>query len=479
MSLKNVKSWLNDHFSIRANLTILYSLAAFALLGLISLFLYWETLNLLHRADYQFLSDEADAIQQFVNGKKIDLNLLKKDIVDLPTQHNESIFRYYTRLYKSDGQVLLETPGIETVFPLSTASVLAEKHFTDKKYFWHKTDTSKYLVIQSRIHYPDDTNGIVQIVLDVSFQHEVMSDRSFVIFILITSAVCSLLLGFIVTHRGMRSLYTLTDTVKNISVKSLHQRVDPQTLPKDLRELGVAFNQMLDRMESSITRLKQFSSDLAHELRTPIHNLIGETEIVLSRPHHLEEYQHLLVSNIEEYQRISQLIENILFLSRAENPQLAIQKTRISVQNEIALICEFYDIMADEKQIAITYSGDAELYADIIMFRRMISNLLTNAIKYTPNNGAINIVVTQALQDVIITIKDNGIGIDQKHIPLLFDRFYRVDSARSQESGGVGLGLAIVKSIVDLHQGQIEIESEPNSGTTVRIKFPAYIQPSS
>src|SRR5438132_6660192 len=147
----------------------------------------------------------------------------------------------------------------------------------------------------------------------------------------------------------MRSLYLLTNQVKNITVTSLHQRIDPENLPKELKSLGLAFNQMLDRMESSFTRLKQFSSDLAHELRMPINNLIGETEIVISRDHSLADYQQVMMSHLEEYQRISHLIENILFLSRAENPHMEIEKTWLNLQDEIAFICEYYEALAEEK----------------------------------------------------------------------------------------------------------------------------------
>jgi len=272
-------------------------------------------------------------------------------------------------------------------------------HVSKKTFRWYSYNNNNYLLVQAPIKYAKDKYGVVQIVLDISYQHMVMSDRKYLMIALLVSALSSLFLGFFITHRGMKSLYLLTSTVKKITATSLHQRVDPKSLPKELNPLGIAFNQMLDRIESSFVRLKQ-------------------------------------------------------------------------VYDEIAVVSEYYQAMADEKNISITYEGKAHLHGNSIMFRRMISNLLSNALKYTHENGWIKIVISFHHSLVKITLSDNGIGIPPEHLPKVFDRFYRVDSARSQLSGGTGLGLAIVKSIVDLHHGHITITSVPDHGTTVTLNFP-------
>jgi len=471
MSLKNAKPIFLKKVSIRTRLTLFYSLAAFILLTIITLFLYWETTNILYKANYQFLLDEADSIQYVLRTKPTDLNTLKQEVIELPDKSGDSIYRYFIRVYNENKHVMIETPGLAAILP---ADKLFSSVKLDKVSFrWYSSKNTKYLVLQSPISLTDKKNGSIQIMLDISHQHSVISDRKILIIVLLVSTLSSLLLGFFIAHRGMQSLYVLTDTVKKITATSLHRRIDPNSLPKELDKLGLAFNQMLDRIESSFVRLKQFSSDLAHELRTPINNLIGETEITLSRAHSIDEYQHVLISNLEEFQRISQLIENILFLSRAENPQLEIQKTLLSAHDEIAVICDYYQAMADEKNITVTYEGKADLHVNPIMFRRMISNILSNSLNYTPAGGWIRFVITDLHnQHVQIVLSDNGIGIPAEHLPKIFDRFYRVDSARSQHSGGVGLGLAIVKSIVDLHQGTLSITSEPEKGTRICLIFP-------
>lgn len=472
MFLKNVNSNLLSKISIRTRLTVFYSIAAFILLTVITVFLYWETINILYKADYQFLSDEVESIQYAMQNKQANLAALKKEAIASPTQAIDSIYRYYVRIFDDHSQILIETPEISHILPPDTNISLTHKHVSKKTFRWYSYNNNNYLLVQAPIKYSKGKYGAVQIVLDISYQHTVMSDRKYLMVALLVSALSSLFLGFFITHRGMKSLYLLTGTVKKITATSLHQRIDPKSLPKELNPLGIAFNQMLDRIESSFVRLKQFSSDLAHELRIPINNLIGETEIVLSRNHTINEYQQVLMSNLEEYQRVSQLIENMLFLSRAEHPQLEIQKTLLNVYDEIAVVSEYYQAMADEKNISITYEGKAHLHGNSIMFRRMISNLLSNSLKYTHENGWIKILISFHHSLVKITLSDNGIGIPPEHLPKVFDRFYRVDSARSQLSGGTGLGLPIVKSIVDLHQGHITITSTPDHGTTVTLNFP-------
>ncbi len=239
-------------------------------------------------------------------------------------------------------------------------------------------------------------------------------------------------------------------------------------------QLGIAYNQMLDRIEDSVEKLIQFSDDIAHELRTPINNLMGEAEIILSRAATHEEYQQVTGSILEELTRIYQIVENILFLARAENPQMELQKAPINVAAATQMMVRFYQAMADEKNIKIMIEGDEVIVANEIMFRRLMGNLLSNAIKYSNNNDVIHIAIMPMSDSVQITVKDNGIGIAAEHVPMLFQRFFRSDISRSQLSGGTGLGLAIAKSIVDLHSGTIAVRSVVNGGTTFTILLPVH-----
>src|SRR3990167_11446360 len=267
---------------------------------------------------------------------------------------------------------------------------------------------------------PSHPSWMIQVALDASYQKKTVNAyRKILIGTLALGTLLAIVLGILIARRAMSHLRELTQTTQKITVDSLHQRLEPKNWPVELQTLAIAFNHMLERIEDSFSRMTQFSGDLAHELRTPINNLIGETEVLLTGKSSLQEYRHGMESNLEELQRITHLIENLLFLSRAENPQLDLKRELLHIEQEVAVVIEYYRSAADEKNIALTYDGHATLYANQIMFRRMISNLLTNALKYTPAHGKIHCRI-QSDPEVQIVIRDNGIGIDQEHLPKIF-----------------------------------------------------------
>lgn len=468
--LKNVSEFFRSLKSIKTRLTLFYTLAVFVLLMIFALFLYWFSLHVSYQADYEFLSDEVDTIQYILEDKS-NIDALKEAIIESPKQPNRSIYHYFIRVLDNDKKIIAKTPGMDLVLPENQNIHKTTEMLGKKRYYWYENGKTNFLLIQSPINISHHAKpGLIQVALDVSYQHHIVKDRKKLIFILLIGILSSLLIGFLIARRGLRSFYLLTETVHKITTTSLNQRVDPKTLPIELNELGSAFNKMLDRIETSFIRLKQFSADLSHELRTPITNLIGQTEVTLAYDQSVSGYRKVLESNLEEFQRLSSLMENILFLSKAENPRLELKKSWLNIHEEIEMICEFYQAMFDEKSIKVSQSGNASLFANSVMMRRMISNILSNAIKYTPQNGSVAFEIQETTESIQITVSDTGIGIAAEHIPHLFDRFYRIDAARSS-TPGTGLGLAIVKSIVELHEGNINIASEINKGTTISITF--------
>jgi len=234
--------------------------------------------------------------------------------------------------------------------------------------------------------------------------------------------------------------------------------------------LTIALDAMLARLEESFARLTEFSANLAHELRTPINNLRGEAEVALSRARSEEEYRHIIESSIEEYERLSRMVGDILFLAR---PDQGLLLDRIEVRAEIETLAEYYRNVADEQQIAITIQGTGSVSAEPHLFQRAVGNIISNALYYTPSGGHIGVTI-EAAQDgwLEIRIKDDGIGIPAPDLPLIFDRFYRSAQARLRHNQGSGLGLAIVRSIMLLHGGSVGISSDPGQGTVVTLRFP-------
>ncbi len=456
--------------SIKTRLILFYTFAAFILLTVVALFLYWGTINILYKADYQFLANEVDEIQYMLQGDTFHPAEIKKEMAGIPAEPSGSLYRYYVRLLNDQRVPIFETAGMNQI--LSTdkfGDIRKIKH--EKHYFWYNKDDTHYLLIEAPIKMGNH-NGYVQILLDVSYQHAIVHDRNKLYFALLVGTLCALLIGFLTAQRGMRSLYLLTETAQNITATSLHQRIDPQSWPVELRPLAAQLNEMLARIENSFMRLKQFSADLSHELRTPITNLISGTEVTLSYGDSKEEFRNTLESNLEELHAMSHMIENILFLARTENPQFSLQKQSLDARKEIELILDYHQPIADEKNILLSLQGDSQLDANLIMFRRAINNLLTNALKYT-NTGAVQCHINKIdKRNIQIAISDTGIGISENDLPHIFDRFYRVDASRDQRRGGIGLGLPIVKSIVELHQGAIKVSSKVGVGTTFFLTFP-------
>lgn len=268
------------------------------------------------------------------------------------------------------------------------------------------------------------------------------------------------LLGWLAVRHGLRPLSRLTSLVESISAQQLHQRLQPHAMPVELQALAHAFNAMLTRLADSMSRLSDFSSDLAHELRTPINNLLTQTQVSLAKTRSISDYQEVLYSNLEEYERLARMIADMLFLAKADNGLMLPQKQRLDLVHECQMVVEFYEALAADKQLQLSLQGEAIIDGDAVMIRRAISNILTNAIRHTPPQGQIAMILVSEASRCVLHLDNTGSAIAPEHLPRLFDRFYRADASRQRCDEGAGLGLAITKSIIEAHQGYIEVSSD-------------------
>jgi two-component system heavy metal sensor histidine kinase CusS len=234
---------------------------------------------------------------------------------------------------------------------------------------------------------------------------------------------------------------------------------------------------MLGRLHNSFARLSDFSSDLAHELRTPINNLMGQTQVALSRIRNAEDYRAVLESNLEEYERLARMIRDMLFLAQADNAQsdsaqLPLHAEQLDLRTELDKIAEFYQMAADERGVKITSSGSGSITADRILVQRAIGNLISNALQHSPKNSEVHTCVSSTDDALELQVSNHGAGIPSEHLERIFDRFYRINNARRKTDTGSGLGLAIVKSIMELHGGHVSVESQAKQLTTFTLHFP-------
>jgi two-component system heavy metal sensor histidine kinase CusS len=266
----------------------------------------------------------------------------------------------------------------------------------------------------------------------------------------------------------------VAETARQIGSATLNARIHAAGYPVEVRTLANAFNAMLERLEDSFARLSRFSADIAHELRTPVNNIRGESEVALARIRTPEEYTEVLTSCLEESVRLSELIESLLFLARSESPGDHLKRTREDLAALLASLREYYDAAATEAGVELRLESAANLHADVdkALLQRALGNLVSNALAHCSAGDRIQLRAVRQNGTVRLEVHDSGAGIPPDALPRVFDRFYRADPARSRHAGGAGLGLAIVQQIVFLHGGTVEISSEPGRGTTVSVVLP-------
>jgi two-component system heavy metal sensor histidine kinase CusS len=280
-------------------------------------------------------------------------------------------------------------------------------------------------------------------------------------------------LGFAAVRRGLRPLYGMIAKANGISAHRLDRRLETDRMPAELRELGLAFNAMLDRLEDGVQRLSGFAADLAHDLRTPVNALMLQAQVALSRERPAEEYQALLASTLEEYERLARMIENTLFLARADNAQLALRCEVLDVHAELARICDYFEVLAEDRNVSLSLAGTPALTlrADPVLLRRAVNNLVSNAIAHTPAGGTVGLRADEEKDWLVLAVSNSGSGIAEADRERVFERYYRADPARAASSS-TGLGLAIVRAVMQLHGGTAKVESRPGDDTVFVLRFP-------
>lgn len=315
----------------------------------------------------------------------------------------------------------------------------------------------------------------IAIANDVRDYTELLAAHSKAMLIaLALGAVAAALGGVWMIRNGLAPIRRLAAAEARVSASRLSTRIPIEDAPLELVRLVAGFNAMLDRLNDSFRRLQDFSSDLAHELRTPINSLIGHAQVALSRPRDAGEYRAAIESIAEGGERVARIVRDMLFLAQADNASAVLKKERLDLRAEVEKVVAYFNVLVEERGVAFACHGHAEVWGDHVMIQRAISNLLSNALWHTPRGETVvvNILSTDP-HPVCLEISNPGPGIPAEHLPRIFDRFYQADPARGDPAGGTGLGLAIVKAIMDLHGGSVEATSTPGAMTTFRLKFSA------
>lgn len=311
---------------------------------------------------------------------------------------------------------------------------------------------------------PDLPPLLVAVAVDITHhEHFMTSFRSTLwLFVAIAAALAGLL-GWLAVRRGLAPLQAIRKGAAGVTANRLDYRLALDVVPVELAELAETLNDMLARLEESFQRLKDFSSDLAHELRTPVSNLMTEAQVALTRARSADEYREVLASNAEEYERLARMIGDMLFLAQADNGLIVPQRETVDLAVQVRELFDFFEALAEEKALQCSLTGCGQVSGDKLMLRRALANLLANAIHHSPTGGSININIATGGDGTTLSIENSGEPIAPEHLERIFDRFYRANPARSRNGEGAGLGLAITRSIIRAHGGDITVRCGPAS----------------
>jgi two-component system heavy metal sensor histidine kinase CusS len=451
------------HYSLTARLALLFALLSFAVLASVGISLYRGLETQLRLRDDAALVTRVDQIRT-----------LLQDTDTMKLIH-EKPHLFENMLGNREALLVLRFPGrtpmieinparipIPDVAPVAADAELsldAVQHSAD-------ADGIPFIAVAALARTTDSPQEL-QIIAGRTMSERtrlLAAYRDRILIVALGAALLFALGGYLLLRRGLRPLRTLAEQTDTISMTNLDARIDGADAPRELSRLIAAFNAMLDRLAGSFAKLSQVSADMAHDLRTPIGNLLGQTEVALGQRRSVEQYETLLASNLEELQRLSRMSDNMLFLARSENADTAIECTALQAALELQRVADYFEGLAEERDLKITLDGDATVWADAMLLRRALANLLANAIRYADSGS---VIVLQARPDnagITLTVENRGPAIAAHDLPRLFDRFYRADASRRGSADASGLGLSIVRTIMQLHQGRWQATSA--AGTT-------------
>ena len=464
--------------SIRSRLTAWHVAVLGFFLILFSILLYVFLSKRLHESIDNSLKVSANVIQKAALLEYSRTPLPGLDLFFDQFLGYSNINKFY-RIYDGSGHVDSRSKGIDaSKFPLtqdaySRATQGKMTYETFKLVPWHRVRVITMPVIRN-----DNLVNLIQVGTSLKgVEHTLKNLRIF----LFTAIPCALILstlgGRFMATRALKPVAEITSTAQDIAHgANLSRRIPIPEVQDEIGNLAHTFNEMMNRLEKSFNQVRQFSSDASHELRTPLTVLKGQSELVLSKPRSKAEYQEVLSSNLEEINYMSRVLEDLLILSKGDEGKVSLEKEPVELSSIVEEVSRQGEIFADEKEVKIilAYLEPVTILGDAHRLKQMVWILLHNAVKFTPSGGEIKITLQDLDDTVYFTIRDTGIGIPEQDLPKIFDRFYRVDKARSRMDGGSGLGLSICKHIVDRHHGTVDVESKLGEGTKFKIRFPKY-----
>lgn len=387
----------------------------------------------------------------------------------------EDATQYYQVYDANGGRLLAQSPGLESLGLQYTTGEVAELRANPAQRDV-QTDRGR-IRLSTRVVAPTTHEAyVVQVGELLNRVDKVLAGfERLLLWRIVAGLLCAALVGRWLAGRALKPLSRLAEATQTIGITNLHERLSLRGAQDELDQVASAFNRTLARVEGSVGEMRQFSAALAHELRTPLAILRGEAELALRGASSAEELRQVLAGQVDEFDRVTRLINQILTLARAEAGEVPIAEAPVDIAAVATSVVEQIEPVAAARDITLTsaVSAPARVKGDAGWLGRLLLILLDNAIKFTPDGGRVSVTLTQADGFVLVAVIDSGIGITPDARPHLFERFYRGDAARGRQTEGAGLGLALARWIADRHHATITVASEPGEGSTFTVRLPA------
>jgi len=459
----------SGNHSLTLRLALLFALLAFVTFVGLGVALYHGLATELVRRDEAALIGRVEQLRTYLSDSNVlELIKAKPALFQNMMGNREAVLRISLK----GGDKLLETnPGNLQIPPFTKVTNASSLSLDDVQ---HYPDVQGVPFAIVAVIMPSDI-GELQIVAGrlMTERTALLAGYRLRIYLLATIAALLLALGgCVLVHRALFPLRRVARHTQRISIENLSHRLEAQRVPRELVPVIVSFNSMLDRLSKGFTQLGEVSTDMAHEMRTPINNMLGETQVALQQHRSVEGYQELLESNVEELERLARMLDNMLFLARTDPSSALRRRQLLDGKEELARIADYFEGPASDVGMAMRISGSGQVWAEPILLRRALANLCSNAIKYGAPDNELSLQATSVEGGVILAIGNQGPTIAPEHLPRLFERFYRIDEARGQSSQSSGLGLAIVSTIMQLHAGRCSVSSL-DGVTSFELYFPA------
>ncbi|MCY1214361.1 Sensor kinase CusS [compost metagenome] len=451
---------MKARLSLTARLTILFSLSSAAVLLGLGVLIWLAMDSHFADEDYAVLDDNVRLVRKIA---------AEGPMASLPQRLGQALEHhpgFVAEVRNADGQRVYATHGFDFGPAQATAAALP----ADRDTFTWAQRGQAYRGLRAVAQVPGAGALRIVVGMDTALHaHFMQAFRQSLAFYTALAALASGLLGWWAARRGLAPLRTIASRARTVTAHKLDERMPVEAVPVEMADLAATLNAMLARLQDDFRRLSEFSSDLAHELRTPITNLMTQTDVVLSQPRDAAKYREVLASNAEELQRLSRMVSDMLFLAKMEHGITLPSAGPIALEEEVAALFDFYDALAEDKGVQLRQHGSGRITGDRLMVRRALSNLLSNALRHAAAGKPIMVTIVpradaqegaEAVEAVDIVVENEGETIPPEFLPSLFDRFSRADKSRARpDSDGTGLGLAITQAIMAAHGGAIAAES--------------------